>query len=55
MTNTALRVGQRRLDRDLVAADLAAATFLTVLGVDLASGGLAETAARVARACAETA
>ena len=53
MTTTALRVGQRRPHRDLVAAELAAATFLTALGIDLASGGLAETPARMARAYAE--
>jgi GTP cyclohydrolase IA len=53
MTTTALRVGQRQPDQDLVAAELAAATFLTALGVDLASGGLAETPARMARAYAE--
>ncbi|RSM73808.1 GTP cyclohydrolase I FolE [Actinoplanes sp. ATCC 53533] len=52
-TTAALRVGQRQPDQDLVAAELAAATFLTALGVDLASGGLAQTPARMARAYAE--
>ena len=53
MTTTSLRVDQQRPPKDLVAAELAAATFLTALGVDLASGGLAETPARMARAYAE--
>lgn len=43
----------RRPLRDLVAAKRAAANFLTALGIDLASGGLAETPARMARASAK--
>ena len=53
MTTTALRVGLRRPQQDLVAAERAAATFLTALGVDPTTRGLAETPGRMARAYAE--
>jgi GTP cyclohydrolase I len=53
MTTTASRVEQQRPPTDLVAAELAAGTFLTALGLDLATEGLAETPARMARAYAE--
>jgi GTP cyclohydrolase I len=53
MTTTAERVWNRRSGRDLVAAEQAAAAFLTALGLDVDSGGLAETPGRMARAYAE--
>ena len=43
----------RRPDRDLAAAERAAADFLAALGVDLSAEGLADTPARMARAYAE--
>ncbi|MEU5786771.1 GTP cyclohydrolase I FolE [Micromonospora purpureochromogenes] len=48
-----LQVIRRRPDRDLVAAEQAAAAFLAALGVDLDAAGLAETPGRMARAYAE--
>jgi GTP cyclohydrolase I len=53
MSVTALRVTHQRPDRDLVAAEHAAAAFLTALGIDLSSDSLADTPARMARAYAE--
>ena len=53
MTVTALRVVHRRSERDLAAAETAAAAFLTALGIDLSSGSLAGTPGRMARAYAE--
>jgi GTP cyclohydrolase I len=53
MTVTAERVTPRSNERDVVAAELAAAEFLTALGVDITSAGLEETPARMARAYAE--
>jgi GTP cyclohydrolase I len=53
MTVTALRVTHQSPHRDLVAAERAAAAFLTALGIDLSSGGLADTPGRMARAYAE--
>ena len=53
MTITAERVTTRRLGRDLDTAERAAAQFLTALGIDVTSAGLAETPARMARAYAE--
>jgi GTP cyclohydrolase I len=53
MTTTAVRADLRRPHRDLVAAECAAANFLTALGVDPTTRGLAETPARMARAYAE--
>jgi GTP cyclohydrolase IA len=53
VTVTPLRVVRRRPARNLDAAEDAAAAFLTALGVDLDSDGLAQTPARMARAYAE--
>jgi GTP cyclohydrolase I len=53
MTVTPLRVARTRPGRDLAAAEEAAAAFLAALGVDLGSGSLADTPARMARAYAE--
>jgi GTP cyclohydrolase I len=53
MTVTAERITPRRAERDLAAAELAAAEFLAALGVDVASPGLAQTPERMARAYAE--
>jgi GTP cyclohydrolase I len=53
MTVTALRVTHQSPHRDLVAAEHAAAAFLTALGIDLGSRGLADTPGRMARAYAE--
>jgi GTP cyclohydrolase I len=46
-------VAQRRPRRNVAAAERAAAAFLTALGVDLDSEGLADTPARMAQAYAE--
>jgi GTP cyclohydrolase I len=48
-----LRVKHQHPRRDPVAAERAAAAFLTALGIDLDSDGLAATPARMARAYAE--
>ena len=53
MTVTALRVTHRPPERDLGAAETAAAAFLTALGIDLTADGLARTPARMAKAYAE--
>src|SRR5438876_2712115 len=53
MTVTPLRVVRTRPDRDLAAAQEAAAAFLTALGVDLDAEDVADTPARMARAYAE--
>jgi GTP cyclohydrolase I len=53
MTVTPLRVVRTRPERDLAAAEAAATAFLTALGVDLDSDGVAETPGRMARAYAE--
>jgi GTP cyclohydrolase I len=53
MTVTALRVVHQPPQRDLAAAEDAAAVFLTALGIDLDSGSLADTPGRMARAYAE--
>jgi GTP cyclohydrolase I len=53
MTVTAERIIPRSTERDLTAAERAAAEFLTALGLDLTSPGLAESPARMARAYAE--
>jgi GTP cyclohydrolase I len=53
MTVTPLRVVHQRPGRDLATAEQAAARFLTALGVDLDSDGLADTPGRMARAYAE--
>jgi GTP cyclohydrolase I len=53
MTVTPLRVVHTRPGRDLAAAERAAAAFLTALGVDLDSDGVADTPARMARVYAE--
>lgn len=53
MTVTAERITPRRAARDLPAAELAAAEFLSALGVDVTAPGLAQTPARMARAYAE--
>ena len=53
MTVTAERITPGRTARDLPAAELAAAEFLSALGVDLTAPGLARTPARMARAYAE--
>jgi GTP cyclohydrolase IA len=53
VTVTPLRVVRRQPDRDLAAAERAAAGFLAALGVDLDADGLAETPGRMARAYAE--
>jgi GTP cyclohydrolase I len=53
MTLTAPQLGQRRPVRDLAAAEHAAASFLTALGIDLSPDSLAETPGRMARAYAE--
>ncbi|HEY2947468.1 MAG TPA: GTP cyclohydrolase I FolE [Micromonosporaceae bacterium] len=53
MTVTPLRVAQRRPRRDVAAAERAAAAFLTALGVDLDSEGLADTPGRMAKAYAD--
>lgn len=53
MTVMAERVTTHGVERDLLTAERAAADFLTALGVDTLSPGLAETPARMARAYAE--
>src|SRR5690349_19209775 len=53
MTITAARIVPRGTERDMFAAERAAADFLTALGVDTTSPGLSETPARMARAYAE--
>jgi GTP cyclohydrolase I len=53
MTVTAERITPHRNERDLATAELAATEFLTALGVDVTSPGLAQTPARMARAYAE--
>jgi GTP cyclohydrolase IA len=53
MTVTAERIAARSTERDLFAAERAAADFLTALGVDITSPGLVETPGRMARAYAE--
>jgi GTP cyclohydrolase I len=53
MTLQAERITYEPVERDLAAAELAAARFLTALGLDVSSGSMAETPARMARAYAE--
>jgi GTP cyclohydrolase I len=53
MTVTALRVVHQPPERDLAAAEDAAAAFLTALGIDLDTESLADTPGRMARAYAE--
>jgi GTP cyclohydrolase I len=53
MTLTAPPISHRRPVRDLAAAESAAASFLTALGIDLSPENLAETPGRMARAYAE--
>jgi len=53
MTVTPLRIVRSRPGRDLVAAEEAAAAFLTALGVDIDSDSLVDTPGRMARAYAE--
>ncbi|WP_432989466.1 GTP cyclohydrolase I FolE [Dactylosporangium sp. CA-233914] len=53
MTFTPLPVVHRRPQRDLAAAERAAADFLTALGIDLKSESLADTPGRMTRAYAE--
>jgi GTP cyclohydrolase IA len=53
MTITAERITHAPAARDETAATRAAADFLTALGLDVTSAGLAETPARMARAYAE--
>jgi GTP cyclohydrolase I len=53
MTVTPLRVAPHRHGPDLPAAERAAAAFITALGIDLGSDGLADTPGRMARAYAE--
>jgi GTP cyclohydrolase I len=53
MTITAERITHAPAVRDETAATRAAADFLTALGLDVTSAGLAETPARMARAYAE--
>ena len=53
MTVTAERIAPRRTERNLFAAERAAAEFLIALGVDTTTPGLAETPGRMARAYAE--
>lgn len=53
MTVAAERITPRRPERDLATAERAAAEFLTALGIDVTSPGLAQTPARMARAYAE--
>jgi|SRR6266498_1451393 len=53
MTITAERITHAPSVRDKTAATRAAADFLTALGLDVTSAGLAETPARMARAYAE--
>jgi GTP cyclohydrolase I len=53
MTVTAERVTHQRPSRDLHAAELAAAAFMSALGIDVHAAGLAETPGRMARAYAE--
>jgi GTP cyclohydrolase I len=53
MTVTAERVTHQRRDRDLAAAERAAAAFMTALGIDVTAAGLADTPRRMARAYAE--
>jgi GTP cyclohydrolase IA len=53
MTVTAERVTHQRPSRDLDAAELAAAAFMSALGIDVHAAGLAETPGRMARAYAE--
>lgn len=53
MALSPLQVDRRPATKDLVAAEQAAAAFLTALGVNLDANGLAETPGRMARAYAE--
>jgi GTP cyclohydrolase I len=53
MTITAERVTHRSAQRDLYAAERAAAAFISALGIDVSAAGLADTPARMARAYAE--
>jgi GTP cyclohydrolase I len=53
MTLQAERITYEPVERDLAAAELAAARFLTALGLDVTSDSMAETPARMARAYAE--
>lgn len=53
ITPTPLRVVHRQPERDLAAAEHAAAQFLTALGIDLDSESLRATPGRMARAYAE--
>jgi GTP cyclohydrolase IA len=53
VTIQAERITHEPVVRDLAAAELAAASFLTALGLDVGSAALAETPARMARAYAE--
>ena len=53
MTITAERISHRTPVRDLAAAERAAEDFLSALGLDVTSDGLAETPGRMARAYAE--
>jgi GTP cyclohydrolase I len=53
MTVTAERVTSHRLEPDLLSAERAAADFLSALGIDVSSPGLAATPARMAQAYAE--
>jgi GTP cyclohydrolase I len=53
MTLQAERITHEPVERDLAAAELAAAQFLTALGLDVTSDSMAETPARMARAYAE--
>jgi GTP cyclohydrolase I len=53
VTIQAERITHEPVVRDLAAAELAAANFLTALGLDVGSAAMAETPARMARAYAE--
>jgi GTP cyclohydrolase I len=53
VTIQAERITHEPVVRDLAAAELAAARFLTALGLDVGSAAMAETPARMARAYAE--
>jgi GTP cyclohydrolase I len=53
VTIQAERITHEPVVRDLAAAELAAASFLTALGLDVGSAAMAETPARMARAYAE--
>jgi GTP cyclohydrolase I len=53
VTVQAERITHEPVVRDLAAAELAAASFLTALGLDVGSAAMAETPARMARAYAE--